>query len=941
MKKRVFSFLMMVMAVVLGCASAHAQGMMPQLTPLPEMPGMRTGKLPNGLTYYVLHNEEPKGRANFYIAQKVGSTLETKDQLGLAHFLEHMAFNGTVTYPGKAMLTYLQNKGIRFGEDINAQTGFDETIYNINNIPTNDVPLMDSVLLVLRDWSCNLLLEDDEIEAERGVIQEEWRSRNDAQVRMYTQMLPAVYEEYQYQQMPIGTMDVVMNFKPDVLRDYYHKWYRPDQQGIIIVGDFDAEEMEKKVIDLFSPIKMPENVPERVYAEVSDNKELIYFEFEDPEVRQANIRCMFKSDVVPFEIRNTAEMFINNYLLKSVISQLLNNRLKEYAHEEGCRYQSAFTFFDNYFVSRTKDAFTIYITPKDNIEEAFADAMSVVARACKTGFTDSELERVDSEIISLYERAYNERDKTDTDARAQEIIEHFVSNSPAPGAEMEYQMVSTILPQLPVQMINEVVKTLLTDDNQVITVTQQQAPGKKLPGKAKMAEILNSMLAAEYEAYVDEVITEPLLKKAPVNGSILSEKAGQFGTTEFMLSNGMKVIVKPTDFTNDQILMHLWSENGFKYWPASEAADLNLLSIAYDASRLGNYDSKTLTKYLAGKQLTLGAGMGIATFTYSGQSTVKDFPTLMELLYASMTDISTDDQQYNRSKENIVRQLGMMVNNPDFIFSNEYTKTLYGNNAMMNSLTVEAVEGADYNKMVDIIRQASSNAADFTMVLVGNIDLNTLRPLLEQYVASLPSNGQKTVKEVITPIEIPTGVQTNIYDQPMQSPLVKLLGGWDGKIAYTVQNESMIDILAQVLSNIYTLTLREEMGGTYSPGAFYRMLPNSEQWLLAYYIDTNNEVGQAILDRAVKEAKDLVENGAKADMFGQVREASVNQLSIALRTNDYWLENLQKLERGNDFITGHEEFLKNLTLDEFNAFIKENIKFDNRIDVEMIGVKAE
>lgn len=941
MKKRVFSFLMMVMALILGCASAQAQGMMPQLTPLPEMPGLRTGKLPNGLTYYVLHNEEPKGRANFYIAQKVGSTLETKEQLGLAHFLEHMAFNGTVTYPGKAMLTYLQDKGIRFGADINAYTSWDETVYNVNNVPTNDVPLMDSVLLVLRDWSCNLLLEDDEIEAERGVIHEEWRMRNDVNTRMFQQMLPVVYSEYQYQQSPIGTMDVVMNFKPEVLRDYYHKWYRPDQQGIVIVGDFDAAEMEKKVIDLFTPIKMPENAPERTYAEVSDNQELIYFEFEDPEVKQAFVQLMFKSDPVPFEMRNTQEMFIYNDLVKLVLSQLINNRLSEYAHDPNCKYQYAGVRFDNYFVSPTKDAFSLSVVPKDNLVEGFGDALAVVTRACKTGFTDSELERADSEIISIFENAYNEREKTDTDARANEIIRHFIDNSPAPGAEMEFQMVSGVLPQLPVMMFNQVAASLLTPENQVLIVNQPQAPGKQLPGKEQMAEVLNSVLNAEYEAYVDEVITEPFLKSTPKPGTIVSEKAGQFETTEFMLSNGVKVIVKPTDFSNDQIMMKVWSENGKKYFPVSQADNLSMIDGAYESCRLGNYDNKTLRKYLAGKQVSLGFALGMQTLGFNGQSTVKDLPTLMEIFYASMTELSADQQQYDRDKEHALRQLEMLANNPDYVFSKEYTKTMWGNNPMMNLPSVENVKNANYEEMVEMVKAATVNAADFTIALVGNVDLNTLRPLLEQYVASLPSTGKKTERNAVTEIAIPSGEQTNVFNQPMQSPLVKFFGGWDGKMEYNARNQSLIEILGDILSNVYTLTLREEMGGTYSPGAAGRLYPNSEQWMLLYVIDTNDEVGPAIMERAVREAKDLVENGAKADMFNQVREAAINQLDIALRTNDYWVGGLQDLERGHDMISGQMEFLKGLTLDQFNAFIKENVKFDNRVDVEMIGVKAE
>ncbi|MDE6812104.1 MAG: insulinase family protein, partial [Muribaculaceae bacterium] len=351
--KRLLSILMLFLALTVG-VSAQAPGQPEmQLHPLPVMPGVRQGVLPNGLTYYVMHNEEPKNRANFYIAQKVGSTLETPDQLGLAHFLEHMAFNGTKTYPGKDLLNYLQSKGIRFGADINAYTSFDETVYNIDNVPCNDQALMDSVLLALRDWSCNILLEEAEIEAERGVIHEEWRSRNDANTRMFTNILPQLYEEYQYEQMPIGKMEVVMNFKPQTLRDYYHKWYRPDQQGIIVVGDFDAAEMEKKIVNLFSPIPMPSDAAPRTYAQVSDNIDPLYVTFEDPELQYGMVMVNFKFDPTPVEYRNTIEIYLQDQVLTSVVSQLLNNRLSEYAQNPDCRYVQAGCYFGNYYVSNT------------------------------------------------------------------------------------------------------------------------------------------------------------------------------------------------------------------------------------------------------------------------------------------------------------------------------------------------------------------------------------------------------------------------------------------------------------------------------------------------------------------------------------------------------------------------------------------------------------
>lgn len=941
MKKRFFSLLLMALSVIIGVTSVSAQGM-PQLTPLPEMPGLRTGKLPNGLTYYVLHNEKPKGRANFYIAQKVGSTLETPEQLGLAHFLEHMAFNGTKNYPGKAMLNYLQGKGIRFGADINAYTDFDETVYNIDNIPTSDVALMDSVLLVLRDWSCDLLLEDAEIEAERGVIQEEWRSRNDAQDRMYKAMLPVIFEEYQYKQSPIGTMEVVMNFKPDVLRDYYHKWYRPDQQGIVVVGDFDVAEMEKKIIDLFSPIPMPENAPERTYAQVSDNKEPIYLEFEDPELKNPMIMTAFKTDRVPFEMRNTLEMYVNNDLMEEVISQLLNNRLEEFAMSPDCDYQAAGCYFSQYFVAKTKEAFYCNVIPKGDPVAAYKDMMSIVARACKTGFTDSELERVDSELLSRLESAYKERDNTNTSARAKEIIRHFVENIPAPGAEAEYQIASAILPQIPVEQINMIASMLLTPENQVIVVSQPKADGFKLPGKETMLSALNEVLNMEYEAYVDEVITDPLLTSEPVAGKITAEKAGEFDTTEFTLSNGMKVILKQTDFNADQILIQCWSNGGKGFYPASQAANIDALELAYDSSKLGNFNQKTFSKYLKGKQLALGVDMGMQSFFFSGESTVKDFPTLMELLYASMTQVSPDAEMFETNRSNYVRQYELAAANPEFIFSQHLNSTQWDHNAMMEVATAKTFSDVKYDEVLALLKSATANAADFTLSVVGNVDAATLRPLLEKYVASLPSLGKSNKPAVLTPIALASGRPSDVFDLQMQTPQVKVFGAFSGELPYTMANSAQLNLLGEVLGNIYTLTLREEEGGTYSPGAFGTLYPFSKQWMLAYIFITNSEMSQRLQERAYKEAMNLFANGAKEDMFNQVKEAAINQYTIQERTNSFWVSALMNKERGLDTGVGRDTYLRGLTIDKFNEFVKSiNNGGSNYIKVVMNGVPVE
>lgn len=942
MRRQLFSLLIGILTLIPMGLSAQTESQMPQLNPLPLKAGIRSGVLPNGLHYYVLHNEEPKNRANFYIAQKVGSTLETPDQLGLAHFLEHMAFNGTKNYPGKNLLNYLQSKGIRFGNDINAYTAFDETVYNIDNVPCSDQALMDSVLLALRDWSCDILLEESEIEAERGVIHEEWRTRNNATTRMYTSILPQLYEEYQYHQMPIGSMDVVLNFKPQAIRDYYNKWYRPDQQGIIVVGDFNAEEMEQKIIELFSSVVMPENAAERKYASVSDNIDPIYATFEDPEFKSPQIMVGFKYDLTPIEYRNTVEMFLNDDVLKDVIQMLINNRLNEYSQNPECKYAYASSNFGNYYVSSTKGVFNTVIIPKDNLKDALEDAMGIIARACKTGFTYSELERVNSELIASYERANNEKDKNNSGSIARRIIRHFIDNTPMPGEEMEYQIVASSLPMLPVEAVNEVASMLLTPTNEVLVIAQQKAEGKALPEKEVMLNALNSVLNADYEPYVDEVITDPLISNMPAPGKIVSEsKNTKYATTELMLSNGVKVVVKPTDFENDNIKLTIFKEGGKTSYSVNDAANVQLLEDAYETSNLGSFDSVKLKKYLSGKKVALGLKLGLSTLAFEGYSTVKDFPTLMELVAASFMELNPNKTQYDVMLNNILPLIEAQANDPMFIYRQALNNEMWGGNPAMASIDGKIAREADYDKMYEMVKEATSNAANYTLILTGNVDLDSLRPLLETFIASLPSKGKKDTVDIKNPIAIAKGNISRTVEVKMQTPSVLVYENYNGTgVPFDMKNDVMTDLVAQVLDNNFTTTLREEEGGTYGASVYSQILPASKQWDLVYSFQTNAEMSKRLIERANKETFELLNDGTTQMEFGKVREASIAQLENNLRNNNFWQQQLMYVERGFDLVSGREEFLRNLTLEDFKNYVKTLKPGENRIQVILYG-KAE
>ena len=908
-------------------------------TPLPLNPKVKHGTLENGLNYYILHNEEPKERVNFYIAQKVGSSLESPEQLGLAHFLEHMAFNGTTHYPGKKMLEYLQSKGIRFGADINAYTAFDETVYNINNVPSTDKALVDSVLLVLYDWSGSILLEEDEINAERGVIEEEWRTRNDARSRMLEAILPMIYEEYQYQQTPIGKMEIVRNFPPQAIRDYYHKWYRPDQQGIVIVGDIDADEMEQKVKKLFADIPMPENAAPRTYPTVSDNKEPIFAYYKDKESQFPMIYVSFKSEKIPFEMRNTAEAYAQTNIVERLVTMMINNRLQEYSTKPECKYAYAGVNFGNFLVSKTKATFDIIIATKDDVLAGYNDALAVVARACKTGFMQSELTRARDQLIAEYDKAFNERNNTNNAALASELCRHFIDNEPSPGIEIEKELATAMSGAVPVQAYNEMVKELLTPENQVIILSEPDKEGMTVVTKEQMTTALNQALNAQYEAYVDEVITDPLIEKLAPAGKVTATAPGKFDTTVLTLSNGAKVIVKTTDFKQDEISMTAFRDGGKQAYAAADAPEVLLAEDIYGASKLGKFDRTKLEKYLAGKSVSLSYSIGNTVTSLEGTSTVKDFETFLELVYSSFTDINPDQEYYDSQMSQAKSMLANMDKNPQFIFQKHFTAASHANNPMFQVADVALIDKANYEKGLALVKNSLANPADYTFVFTGNIDAATLAPLAEKYLASLPSTGKKNSVAKLTDIDFAKGKVNDVFKQPMQSPqtmVIDIVSGYN--LPYSVENAVKVGLVGDILRNIYTETLREEEGGTYSPYAGANFNPYTGAWMIQYMFETNDQMQDKLVNRANAELDKLLKNGSDEAHFSKAREAMLKQHEIQVRTNSYWDSAIVADQRGYDIATGEAEAIKNLTLADFNKFMSTLWNGENNIFVMMQGV---
>ena len=571
---------LLVVAFVLCASFQQAVAQQMQFPPLPVDKNVRIGQLDNGLTYYIRHNQLPENRAEFYIAQKVGSILEEPQQRGLAHFLEHMAFNGTKNFPGDdkglGVIPWCETVGIKFGTNLNAYTSIDETVYNISNAPIDRAGVLDSCLLVLHDWSNYILLKDDEIDKERGVIREEWRSRNSGMLRVYTDLLPTIYPGDKYADcMPIGSIDVINNFPYKDIRDYYHKWYRPDLQGIVIVGDIDVDAVEAKLKTIFADVQKAVNPAERVYYPVADNKEPIVAIGTDKEVDDPSIEVYFKQDATPDSEKNNVGYLASQYMT-SMITSMLNARLSELTQSANPPFTRAYSSYGNFFVAKTKEALNLSASSKaDGIEKALKVLLQEAERARRFGFTESEYARARANYLQRLESAYNEREKTKHGSYVREYVRNFLDAEPIPGIETEYAMMNQLAPNLPVQAINMAIQQLVPDSNQVVIIAGPEKEGLKYPQKEEVIALLKGMKSLDLQPYVDKVSDEPLMKEAPKGGKIVSEKEGEiYGSTKLVLSNGVTVYVKKTDFKADEIRMKGTSLGGKSLFPDKDALPL-------------------------------------------------------------------------------------------------------------------------------------------------------------------------------------------------------------------------------------------------------------------------------------------------------------------------------------------------------------------------------
>ena len=940
MKHLFHSLLAVAFVLCAGFQQAVAQQM--QFPPLPVDKNVRIGQLDNGLTYYIRHNKLPENRAEFYIAQKVGSILEEPQQRGLAHFLEHMAFNGTKNFSGDdkglGVIPWCETVGIKFGTNLNAYTSIDETVYNISNAPIDRTGVLDSCLLILHDWSNYILLKDDEIDKERGVIREEWRSRNSGMLRVYTDLLPTIYQGDKYADcMPIGSIDVINNFPYKDIRDYYHKWYRPDLQGIVIVGDIDVDTVEAKLKAVFADVQKPVNPAERTYYPVTDNKEPIVAIGTDKEVDDPSIEIYFKQDATPDSEKNNVGYLASQYMT-SMISSMLNARLSELVQSANPPFTRASSYYSDFFVAKTKEAFALSASSKaDGIETALKTLLQETERARRFGFTESEYARARANYLQSLESAYNEREKTKHGSYVREYVQNFLNGEPIPGIEAEYAMMNQLAPNIPLQAMNMVMQQLVPDSNQVVIIAGPAKEGLKYPTKEEVINLLKGMKDLDLQAYVDKVSDEPLMKEAPKGGKIISEKEGDiYGSTKLVLSNGVTVYVKKTDFKADEIRMKGTSLGGKSIFPDKDALNFAVMDNVIAVGGLGNFSQVDLTKVLAGKKVSVNAGLGATTENVFGTCSPKDFETMMQLTYLTFTAPRKDAEAFESFKNRMKAQLESAQANPLSSINDSLQKAMYNNHPRVVMMKPEMVDQIDYDRILEMYNDRFKDASDFTFYFVGNIDLETAKPLIAEYLGALPAiNRKETFKD--TKMSIRKGVYKNEYAKEQQTPTATIVFLYSGKAPYTLKNDILLSFATQVLDMVYTEEVREKEGGTYGVNCFgdLQKYPK-EQLLLQIVFQTDPAKKDKLAGIVVDELKKLAAEGPSDVHLQKVKEYMLKKYADNQKENGYWMNNLNDyFYYGMDMTEGYTDIVNSITAKDIQKFVSDLLKQGNEIEVTM------
>jgi len=913
------------------CASAQQQ--LPQL---PADSAVISGTLPNGLTYFIRHNETPKGQADFHIAQKVGSVLEEDNQRGLAHFLEHMCFNGTKNFPGNSLISYLESIGVKFGNHLNAYTGTDETVYKITNVPTARTEVTDSVLLILHDWANELLLDPEEIDKERKVIHEEWRTTSVGQMRIIEEQMPKLFVGSRYaERLPIGTMEVVDNFPHQALRDYYEKWYRPDLQGIVVCGDIDPVRTEQVIKKMFSDIEMPANAAPRLQFDVPATPGTIYAIGADKEMSNSIVYLMYKHEPMPREMRNTQAQLVESYI-EDMIDAMLNARFQEMMSDPTTPFAVAEAAFDDYLLTSAEEMFAVIGVAKDgDIAKTLECIYREVLRAKRGGFTQTEYDRAKAEYLAGLERNYNNRAATENSVYTNEIIRHFIDGTPMLDAEKEYQLMSQIAQMLPLDAINVTLNNMVSDDNRVVFCMLPSSVD--MPAEQQLAMMMKDVDAEDIAVFTDNVREDPLIAVSPVAGKVtMTSPVADFADTEmWVLSNGARVYFKHSDVKPDEIIFQASAPCGLSqvYTTTTPANALALEAFA-GMYGIGTYSNADLSKYLAGKKVSLQPEFGLYSTAIGGSSTPKDLPTLFELIYGYFTSMNYPEAEFEATRSLYIGLLENQEKDPQNVFSRDLKKAMYAS-PYQQALTANDLKQCTRDGVEALARSRVQDASQWSFTFAGNFDKEQLRRLAETYLASLPGTGlaPRRVDTADPVYEIKGGSATDTFTTPMETPQTWCAVIESATMPFTSVNAKMVSIAGQILSARLLKTVREEMGAVYSIGAYGNMDPEigrNATIMTAFPMnpEKKQDVLKAISDEFASMAREIT-----SEELNKVKEYMIKNYVERKEKNSAWAGYIDQWTlTGKNMLSNAVDEVGSITPEMVQNFVKEmNVQGNYRV----------
>ena len=922
-----------------AAAQTQEEAMQQMMASLPNDPAVRVGHLDNGLTYYIRHNELPKGRAEFYLATNVGAIQETPDQDGLAHFLEHMCFNGTEHFPDKAILDYLRSIGAEFGANVNASTGFEETQYMLNNIPVERPTVVDTCLMILCDYAHFVKNEPEEIDKERGVIIEERRQRRNASWRTMEASLPYYFKGTKMENCTlIGKQESLETFKPESLHNFYATWYHPDMQAVIVVGDVDMDRTEAKIKEIFSIIPKCENPQPKEHLTLPDNEEPIVGIITDPETTSPTLELLWHSEADPETLNSTQVGQMSDYL-KALIGNIMYERFNDITSKPDSPYLGASFGFGDLIYEDIEAQMGEVALKEDGLMEGFKAFYTELERMKLFGFNDDEVNRAKADIINSLENAVKKAPTRRNSEFVRPLISNFFDNEPYMEPEAELQMVQRLFAGINGQILSMVASQLLGDQNLILLYSGPEKEGLTTPTAEDILAAIAEVKASDIQPLAGEEIASEFLDPSALKGS-KSKKAKKtiYDATQWNLKNGVKVVFLPTDYTKDQILFDLYKDGGRSLIPTEDIAsfDENIIQLFQNNSGVAGFSGTQLSKMLTGKTLRVNPYLNNLEHGISGNATQKDFETALQLLYLMFTEPRFDQDEYDNGINQIKAVLPNLTGQPNYKLQKELYKVLYNDNPRRTMISQETLDAASLETLEKYYRKLFNDAAGATFLVVGDIDMDTLKPLVEKYIGSIPK-GKKALKWADDGLRVQKGAIEDIIAVDMQTPMSTVVQVHSAYLPYTPERDAALDALSYIMDIRYTNSLREDEGGTYGASCNAGFTRRPEEYILFQVVFAcRPSLCDKLRDLALQGLRDLAENGpTDEEVTSAVLNLQKNIPESRLR-NSYWQNAIERyLLYGHDSDAENEAAVNGLDKAKIQKIAQELLSQGNLVEMVM------